>query len=188
MATIVTSLDDRLAARLTAEREARGWTAAELAERSGVSRAMIGKIERGEARPTASLLGKLSGAFGLTLSTLLSRVEDQAGRVTTRETQAVWRDPQTGYERRALSPASERLLQLTEVDLPPGARVSFPSSAYTFIHQQIWMLTGTLTFHEGNDAHHLRRGDCLTLGTPAECTFENATKQPCRYLIAVARA
>ena len=61
MSTIVTeSLDERLAARVALEREARGWPVAELAERSGVSRAMISKIERGEVKPTASLLGKLS--------------------------------------------------------------------------------------------------------------------------------
>ena len=43
-----------IAARLKAEREARGWSLAEFASRSGVSRAMISKVERGEASPTAA--------------------------------------------------------------------------------------------------------------------------------------
>lgn len=60
-------LGRRLAARLRCEREARGWSIAALATASGVSRAMISKIERAEASPTAALLGRLSGAFGLTL-------------------------------------------------------------------------------------------------------------------------
>lgn len=37
-----------LAARLRAEREERGWSIAEMAERSAVSRAMISKVERAE--------------------------------------------------------------------------------------------------------------------------------------------
>ena len=81
MSTIVTDVTGPLAARLKTEREARGWSVAELAERSGVSRAMISKVERAEASPTAALLGKLSGAFGLTLSALLARAEQASGRL-----------------------------------------------------------------------------------------------------------
>lgn len=36
---------------------------------AGASRAMIHKIERGESSPTASMLGRLSGAFGISMST-----------------------------------------------------------------------------------------------------------------------
>ena len=74
-------LASRLAERLRGEREARGWSLNDLAERSGVSRAMISRIERGEASPTAVLLGRLSGAFGLTLSNLLARIENAGERV-----------------------------------------------------------------------------------------------------------
>ena len=52
-----------LARRLRLEREARGWSLAELAARSGVSKAMISKIERDEVSPTAALLGRTSGAI-----------------------------------------------------------------------------------------------------------------------------
>ncbi len=53
-----------IAERIRLEREDRGWSLSELAERSGVSKAMISKIERCEASPTATVLGRLSGAFG----------------------------------------------------------------------------------------------------------------------------
>jgi len=149
MATIVTdSLDERLAARVALEREARGWPVAELAERSGVSRAMISKIERGDVKPTASLLGKLSAAFGLPLSLLLARIEGTPSRVARAASQAWWTDPETRYRRRAISPPSDGRLQLTEIALPPGARVTFPAATYTFIHQQIWVVDGRLTLCE----------------------------------------
>ena len=51
-----------LAKRVHIEREARGWSLADLAKRSGVSRAMISKVERGEASPTAALLGQIGRA------------------------------------------------------------------------------------------------------------------------------
>ncbi|MBV9522445.1 MAG: helix-turn-helix transcriptional regulator, partial [Alphaproteobacteria bacterium] len=98
MSTIMDDLETRLGARVKIEREARGWSLTDLAQRSGVSRAMINKVERGEASPTASLLGRLSGAFGLTLSTLLARTEtNRAGRLVRAGDQARWTDPATGY-------------------------------------------------------------------------------------------
>jgi transcriptional regulator with XRE-family HTH domain len=94
-------VDERLAETVRAERERRGWTLAVLAERSGVSKAMISKVERGAASPTAALLGRLSGALGMTLSELLSAAEgDPDGTdtrsVTRRAEQPTWRDPDTG--------------------------------------------------------------------------------------------
>src|SRR5271155_536665 len=109
-----------LAQRIHAGRAARGWSIAELAQRSGVSRAMISKVERGEASPTAALLGRLSGAFGLTLSTLLARAELGGGRLLRAGEQPQWKDPATGYVRRHISPASDIPLELIEVELPAG--------------------------------------------------------------------
>jgi transcriptional regulator with XRE-family HTH domain len=176
-----------LADRLKRERVQRTWTIAKLAERSGVSRAMISKVERGEASPTAALLGRLSGAFGLTMSTLLSRAESSRERVSRFDKQPSWTDPQSGYLRRAVSPRTGGPLELVSVVLPEGARVSYPASAYAFLHHQILVLSGTLRFQEGPVEHVLRAGDCLELGAPAECTYFNAGPGRCRYLVAVLR-
>ncbi|WP_407942674.1 helix-turn-helix domain-containing protein [Methylobacterium ajmalii] len=179
---------DGLARRLRLEREARGWSLGDLAARSGVSKAMISKVERAEASPTAVLLGRLSGAFGLTLSTLLARAEGETGQLRRAASQPVWVDPATGYRRRQLSPLmGEHPLDLTEVELPAGAEIAYPGASYAFLRQMIWMLDGTLTFREGEAVHVLAAGDCLALGAPAECVFANRSDRPCRYLVAVAR-
>jgi transcriptional regulator with XRE-family HTH domain len=182
---------DYLAARLRAEREARGWSIGDLATRSGVSRAMISKVERNEASPTAVLLGRLSGAFGLTLSTLLARSEADAtgdGRVTRAARQASWTDPETLYVRRAVSPPGATP-ELVQVELPPGARIDYPKLAFTFLRGQcVWVLSGTLQFMEGALTHRLRRGDCLTLGPPSDCSFVNPSATTrCVYLVALTR-
>ena len=99
-------LTQAISARVKTEREARNWSLSELAERSGVSKAMISKIERGEASPTATVLGRLSGAFGLTLSTLLALAEQTGERLVRHADQSLWQDPETGYTRRRISPPS----------------------------------------------------------------------------------
>jgi transcriptional regulator with XRE-family HTH domain len=176
-----------IAQRIKQERDARNWSLAELAERSGVSKAMISKIERGEASPTATILGRLSGAFGQQLSTLLASAEQSSDRLLRHEDQPVWTDPETGYVRRRLSPPNGGILELLRIDLPPNARVSYPPDAFTFQHQQMWVLRGVLVFQEGAETHTLKAGDCLQLGRPMACTFANPGVQPCSYLIALAK-
>ena len=176
-----------IAARIRIERETRGWSLAELADRSGVSKAMISKIERCDASPTATVLGKLSGAFGLPLSLLLALAETPDDRLSRADRQPVWTDPDTGYTRRALSPANGNGLELIEVALPPGVRVPYPASAFVFQRQQILLLSGRLNFSEGETVHELRPGDCLELGAPQPCVFFNPGSETARYLIALVR-
>lgn len=180
-------LSASLAATLQSARVAQDLSVNALADRSGVSRAMIGKIERGEAQPTAVLLGRLSGALGLTLSELVARAEGAGDLLRRAADQPTWTDPATGYRRRAVSPTTEGPLELVEVELPPGASVSYPADAYIFKYQQIWILEGELHFQEGGVLHQLATGDCLQLGAPAPCTFNNPTADPCRYLVALVK-
>jgi transcriptional regulator with XRE-family HTH domain len=178
---------DAISASLKKERIARGWSLADLSERSGVSKAMISKIERSEASPTATVLGKLSGAFGLALSALLALAEQQGERVSRHGAQPVWQDPETGYLRRMLSPADHGVLELLEIELPANVRISYPATAFVFQHQQILVTSGTLVFQEGATTHRLETGDCLQLGPPTDCSFFNPGKQACKYLLALVR-
>ena len=108
------------------------------------------------------------------------------GRLARLAEQPTWTDPDTGYLRRAVSPAGSPL-ELVEVELPAGTKVSFAADTYAFIQQQIWLLEGRLHFREGAVEHELTAGDCLQLGRPADCTFHNPTRKPCRYLVALTR-
>jgi transcriptional regulator with XRE-family HTH domain len=174
-----------LATTISSARLGRRWSVNALAQASGVSRAMIARIERGDVQPTAALLGRLSGALGMTLSELVVNAEGAVDRLVRSQEQPVWRDPETGYLRKAVSPAASMMLQLVEVELPPRARVKMPRESYLFIDQQIWVLEGHLRFVEGEQTHDLHVGDCLQLGEPQACTFENPTRLTCRYLVAL---
>jgi quercetin dioxygenase-like cupin family protein len=90
--------------------------------------------------------------------------------------------------RRAVSPPGA-VPELVQVELPPGARIDYPKSAFTFLRGQcMWVLSGTLAFVEGGMTHRLRRGDCLALGPPVDCSFVNPSASgPCVYLVALTR-
>jgi transcriptional regulator with XRE-family HTH domain len=175
-------LTPELAATLSAVRAERGLTVQALAERSGVSRAMIGKIERGGAQPTAALLGRLAAALGITLSELFARTEQESRRLVRRREQAVWVDPETGYRRRSVSGAGGPA-QIVEVELPAGASVAYPADSYALARHQIYVLSGQLRFREGDVVHELDAGDCLELGAPAPGEYHNPGVEDCRYLV-----
>ena len=190
MSNIIDDIDKSLGLRIKAERESRGWSLSDLAERSKVSRAMINNVERGVASPTAALLGKLSGAFGLTMSTLLARAEaQQRGRLLRAADQPRWQDPNSLYVRRhvAPGPGSDLPLEMVHVEFPPGARTEFPASSYVFIRQVIWVLRGELRLTEGAIEHRLGAGDSLEFGPPADTVFQNDGPEPCVYLVIVLR-
>jgi transcriptional regulator with XRE-family HTH domain len=180
-------LSAALAAALLDARRAQGLSAGALAERSGVSRAMIGKVERGEAQPTAVLLSRLAGALGITLSALMARAEGDGRRLLRAADQPVWTDPATGYRRRAVSPPTGGPLELVEVSLPAGTELAYPADASTFVHQQLWMLEGRLRLSEGDAEHELGPGDCLAFGPPAPTAFRVPADAPCRYLVALTK-
>jgi transcriptional regulator with XRE-family HTH domain len=177
----------RLAQRIRAEREARGWSLAELAQRSDVSKAMISKIERGEASPTAALLARLATAFELTLATLLARAEGDGARKVAAADQPRWRDPGTGYFRRQVFARADHPVELVHVELPAGARVDLPAASYAFIRQVVWLLGGELAIVEGGQETTLAAGDAYAFGEPADSAFVNRSGAPCAYLVAVSR-
>lgn len=184
------SIDDpgpRIAARLRLERDSRGWSLADLAERSGVSKAMISKIEREEASPTAVILVRLAGAFDLTLAGLLLRAEGQ-GRLIRATEQPVWRDPKTAYLRKQVFSCPDHPLEIVEVELPARQRVVLPASSYAHIRQAVWVRTGNLAIIEAGERHVLAAGDCLGFGPPSDVTFANETAAPCAYVVVLARS
>ena len=185
---IVDDTGRQLAARVREEREARGWTLAEFADHSGVSRAMLSKVEREEASPTAALLGRISAAFGLTLAQLFARAEGAVGQVTKRAEQSAWQDPDTGFTRRALSPSGAAPLDLVWCELPPGAEVRYPAAAFGPMEdQQIVMLGGHLTIEQGRSTLELQAGDCMRFGSPEDTAFSNPGKVLAWYVVATLR-
>lgn len=183
----------RLAARLRRLRAERGLTLDGLAERAGVSRSAISLAERAESSPTAALLGRLAAGLGVTLASLFAEEERaDASPVARRADQATWRNPESGYLRRNLSPPGfPSPLELVEVVLPGRARVAYDTAwapRAAAIHQQIWVLDGEIELTVGEVGHRLGAGDCLAMRLDQPTAFRNPTDHPARYLVALTNA
>jgi transcriptional regulator with XRE-family HTH domain len=181
----------RIAARVRGLRTSAALSLEALAERSGVSRSMISLVERGESSPTAAVLDRLAAGLGVTLASLFADdAQADASPVSRRAEQQAWRDPESGYVRRNLSPpAYPSPIELVEVVLPPGARVAYdtpPATRAVPIAQQIWILDGRLELTVGEVTHHLDTGDCLAMRLDSPVVFRNTADCEVRYVVALA--
>jgi transcriptional regulator with XRE-family HTH domain len=177
--------DQAIAARLRRLRLARGMTLDDLARASGVSRAMISRIEREESSPTATLLARLAAPLGISLAELFS-TEQAPQPLLRRSEQSVWRDPATGYTRRNLSSMGPGVpIGLVEVVLPPGAHVLFDQHPRPFHFQLVHVLEGALEATVGEDRHLLAAGDCLSMRLDRPNQYRNSSDRDVRYLIAI---
>lgn len=173
----MSDIDARIGARIRALRGAATLDA--IAARSGVSRAMLSRIERGESSATAQLLNRLAGGLGVTLSELVAT--PAPGPLRRRAEQPEWRDPATGYTRRAVS------ADITEVTLPAGAEVRFENDRVAAAGQQVWVLSGILALELGEARWRLHAGDCLAMGFGAPVRFHNPTGRAVRYAVILER-
>jgi transcriptional regulator with XRE-family HTH domain len=182
-------LEQRIAAGIRQRREAMALSVNDLALRSGVSRAMISKIERVAASPTAALLGRLCNALGITLSSLIASAENAPSLPLMRaKTQLTWRDPETGLRRTMVSPVNTgSRVEIVQLELPPTAAVAYERQQLTQYEQHILVLEGTLSLStEGQDIE-LEAGDCLYRQVGPAHRFANNARRVCRYLVVVCR-
>ncbi|TCL72045.1 helix-turn-helix domain-containing protein [Rhizobium sp. BK251] len=182
-------LELAIGVRIRTLRMEKGLTLDDLATASGVSRAMISRIERAEASPTASLLARVCAALGLSLSAFFAEDGEEASPLSRRQDQQVWRDPETGYLRRSVSPpGTSSTVDIVDVEFPPGARVSFPPHAASHgMTQHVWLFDGEMEMTVGETVHRLRPGDCLFMPVGEGHVFYNPGHAPARYCVVLDR-
>ena len=182
------TVNERIGASVRALRTRERLSLDGLAAASGVSRSALSLIERAESSPTAAVLDRVASALGVPLASLFDGAEPAAASpLARRADQAVWRDPGSGYERRSVSPDGvSSPFRIVEVTLPPGARVAFETGLRDrVVHQQLWVLEGTVEFRLGEDDHVLATGDCLALALDRPTMFHNPGRTPSRYAVVV---
>ena len=182
----------RIAGRVRELRAAQGLSLDALAARSGVSRSMISLVERGESSPTAVVLERLSVGLGVTMAALFDTPEaaepQPKGPVARRADQPQWKDPDSGYLRRNVSPPGvPQPMQIVDVRFPAGGRVAFETGARDVrVHQQVWVLEGRIDVTLGKERHRLAEGDCLAMQLDRPVVFHNPTRKATRYAVVIA--
>jgi len=178
-------INARIAERVRVLRAASSLSLEALATRSAVSRSMLSLVERGETSPTAVVLEKIAAALGVSLATLFDDATGPADPVSHAADRTSWKDPQSGYVRRNISPPNfPSPIRIVDVTFPAGARVSYESGAREpAVAQQIWVRDGAIEVTVGKVTHKLGKDDCLAMQLDAPVTFRNRTRRAAHYIV-----
>jgi transcriptional regulator with XRE-family HTH domain len=176
----------RLGGRVRELRRGRGLTLEDLAEQSGVSRAMISKLERGEKNPTLVVAAKLAEGLGVTLSQLAGMEERREVVVVPRERRMVMRDPETGFERQLLSPNFVgRGVEFIRNEIPEGSTSGEFPPHRRGVEEHIVVERGSLRATVGGEEYLLGEGDALYFEADVPHCFDNAGEGECSYYLVI---
>jgi transcriptional regulator with XRE-family HTH domain len=176
----------RLGERVRALRRERGLTLDLLAGQSGVSRAMISKLERGEKNPTLVVAAKVAEGLGVSLSQLVGVEERKEVDVVRRDRRMTMRDPETGFERQLLSPSfAGRGIEFIRNVVPEGSTSGEFPPHRAGVEQYIVVERGQLRVILGGEEHLLEEGDALYFEANVAHRFDNAGEGVCSYYLVI---
>lgn len=165
-----------IAATLKHLRQARGWSLSRTAEATGVSKAMLGQIERGESSPTVATLWKIASGLDVSLSTFL--VAPAAAPLTRPQTML---SDSAGMHMRVLIPFNPLWrLEMFVIDLEPGA-CSESSPHGLGVVEHVIVIEGALEVAEAGHWQAVSTGDVLRLDAAQTHAYRNPHTARARF-------
>lgn len=164
-------------------RERTGGTVTRLAQRAGIAKATMSKIETGKISSPISTLMRIADALGVPLAEFFVESVEDPPYVLTRcgQGQIISRDGSRfgySYEALALGIRHKRAEPFL-LTIQPGDPIGeFRHGGQEFIH----MLSGRLAFTVGEDRMVLRKGDTLYFDATREHRTEVLGKTPARFI------
>ena len=152
-------------------RKAQGFTIADIAEASGISTAVISRIERNQAVPELDTLSRLGKAFGITATDLLSLAEFRTAQVTTSQHYI-----SGGFQFQHINFMN---IQCFLGSALAGGTVNRPEVHHND-HEICWVLGGSIEMVLNEERHVLKEGDAIQFDAVLTHTYKALTD--CRIL------
>lgn len=160
-----------------------------LAERTGVSRAMLSDIERGVKSPTVRVVSQIAEGLGCTVSQLLGEQQPGAAHsftVLRRSERRMLLDPQTGVERHLLSPdLLRRGIEVLWYTIPAGQDTGAFPAHRPGVEEQLTVVAGRMECSIGAQTVTLETGDSLWFQADLPHRLANPGTEPCHCLLII---
>jgi transcriptional regulator with XRE-family HTH domain len=173
------ALDAIVGQNLRALRTQRSLTLDGLAQRSGVSRTLLGQVELGKTVPSINVVWKIAQALEVPFSTLLAAPTKSETTILRRGKAKRLTSADGRFTSRALFPLDEpRTVEFYELWLAPHAREDADA------HQQgtrenLVVTTGRLELKVGGEKYQLAAGDAILFRADVPHVYENTGNEEC---------
>lgn len=145
--------------RVKAVRTGLGLTVGALAERSGLSKALISQIENDKTSPSLATLERLAEGLDVPAAYLLLKPDERI-QVVRAEERMVYRFGQDQIKVEVLSGRTARHLKAILVEFPPGTATGSESHAHGGEEFHL-VLEGRLKAYQGEASVDLKSGDAF---------------------------
>lgn len=161
-------------------------TLAEVAERAGISRGMLSKIENAQTATSLESLSKLAGALGVSMAGLFRNYNVPVGGAQLVKAglgmEVVRRGTKSGhtYHLLAYDQGPQKLFEPFLISMDDASEVfpTFEHPGTEFIH----MLEGEVEYRHGQHTYILQAGDSLTFRGDVPHGPERLIQLPIRFL------
>ena len=164
-----------LGAILRQARQARNLSLDETAVLTGVSKAMLGQIERGESNPTVSTMWKIASGLKITLSTLMGAAGNSYDVLKREDLQPIYEadDKMTLYNVFPFDPASG--FEYLYIELDPGCYYESPTHGEV-LEEYVIVTQGVLEMVINNQAFTLCQGYSIRFKGGERHSYANPTE------------
>ncbi|WP_414147033.1 helix-turn-helix domain-containing protein [Erwinia sp. BNK-24-b] len=161
-------------------RLAREWSLSQTAAQTGVSKAMLGQIERGESSPTVATLWKIATGFNVPFSLFITAEASNAEILRSEETRR-WQQQNSAMQISSLFPFDPQLgFDMLVVELAAGA-LSESSAHDSGVIEHVVVIAGELQLAIGEQWHTLKAGEGLRFQADVSHSYRNSSAQSVRF-------
>ena len=151
---------------------------------SGVSKSMLGQIERGDVNPTISTVWKISNGLKVSFSELLHRSEEECEVINIASIQPLFEDD-GHYRNYTIFPFdSERRFEILYIELDIGGHLEaepHPEGTQEFIS----VFSGELVVHVKDKIFTAKNNDSIRFRADCVHQYQNISKEVCRLSMVI---
>ena len=171
-----------IASTLKSLRKEKGWSLDKAAAATGVSKAMLGQIEREESSPTIATLWKIASGFHTSFSSFIEELQTDFDEPVHRAGQTQQLHPSDEKIRvLPLFPYDNQLhFELFVIELLPGCEHLSPPHKHGVIEHVI-VLEGTMELLIGNSWQRVHQGEGIRFEANQTHGYRNTTPSIARF-------
>ncbi|MEO3988770.1 helix-turn-helix domain-containing protein [Pseudocitrobacter cyperus] len=163
------NIAQHLSATLKSLRQQREWSLSRLADETGVSKAMLGQIERNESSPTVATLWKIATGLNVPFSLFITPPQSETPGAFDPQQQAMVVTPVFPWD-------PELCFDHFSILLAPGA-LSESTPHEKGVIEHVIAISGTLDMYVAGEWRRLEAGEGLRFAGDEAHSYRNSTQQ-----------
>jgi transcriptional regulator with XRE-family HTH domain len=168
----VENLNQLIGENLRRLRAEMGLSLDAVAKLSGVSKSMLGQIERGEVNPTISIMWRIANGLKVSFSSLVTRAQEDSEVVTRSEVEPLIEDGGKVRNRPVFPFDAERGFEMYYVEFDAGGYLQADAHS-TGTQEFITLHTGRLVIRVAEEEHLLQAGDSIRFKADVPHSYHN---------------